>query len=447
MKVKTLSKNVLLSLLTVVAVFMTLNVILSFLSGISSRYSPDQIEVDNQENIYLLLPRGDILKYSPDVKLLARVERKPGFNPKDICISEKGEVYVAARFGKKMGRIDEQNRISNIIELETGFMKAFKVDRKGNIYITEGHKHFIRKLNPKGEPIWKIGGTGPGESFKGIPNGSGEGPGEFDYPKDIAVDRVGNVYVADSGNHRIQKFDADGKFLSAFHKDKKKSFRPEKIIIGKDNYLYISEYSGINQFKSNGEFVTSLIKTQDHIWDFAQDSEGNFYTISGKFRKSKKLGKYDSKGEFITELDIPRKQDKPLIIHLASLMKDGIYSATSPVIILALLLPEVHKVRLLLFTRYPLKEPWQLKWFLGALLIGIVIVGYLLIDTRRRYNKISPRAFWITFTFLFAIIGLPSYLIFRPKGVIIPCPKCARKKLIYLLPCPYCGYAGQEKES
>ncbi|HEB13509.1 MAG TPA: hypothetical protein ENI13_00850, partial [candidate division CPR3 bacterium] len=312
-----------------------------------------------------------------------------------------------------------------------------KVDRKGNIYIVEGYKHSVRKLNSKGEPIWKIGGAGPGKDYKDIPNGSGEGPGEFDYPEGITVDETGNVYVVDSGNDRIQKFDANGKFILAFHKDKEKSFSPEKIIIGKDNYLYISEYSEINQFKSNGEFVASLIKTQDHIVDFAQDSKGNFYILSSEFRKSKKLGKYDSKGEFITELDIPRKEDKPLIIHLASLMKDGIYSATFPVTILTSLLPEVHKARL--FTRYPLKEPWQLKWFLGALLIGIVIVGYLLIDTRRRYNKISPRVFWITFTFLLAVIGLPSYLIFRPKGVIIPCPKCTRKKLIYLLPCPYCG--------
>ena len=35
---------------------------------------------------------------------------------------------------------------------------------------------------------------------------AGEGPGEFDQPVGVAVDAEGNVYVADSGNARIQKF-------------------------------------------------------------------------------------------------------------------------------------------------------------------------------------------------------------------------------------------------
>ena len=42
----------------------------------------------------------------------------------------------------------------------------------------------------------------------------GSGDGQFFYPFGIAVDMTGNVYVADSHNNRIQKFDADGTFLS-----------------------------------------------------------------------------------------------------------------------------------------------------------------------------------------------------------------------------------------
>ena len=40
--------------------------------------------------------------------------------------------------------------------------------------------------------------------------GSGTLGGQFQYPTGIAVDYYGNIYVADSGNNRIQKFFSDG---------------------------------------------------------------------------------------------------------------------------------------------------------------------------------------------------------------------------------------------
>jgi len=42
----------------------------------------------------------------------------------------------------------------------------------------------------------------------------GEGNYEFNYPRDIAVDFAGNVYVVDTDNHRIMKFNSEGKFIT-----------------------------------------------------------------------------------------------------------------------------------------------------------------------------------------------------------------------------------------
>jgi uncharacterized protein (TIGR03663 family) len=44
----------------------------------------------------------------------------------------------------------------------------------------------------------------------------GTEPGQFNHPRGVAVDRDGNVYVADSDNHRVQVFDANGAFLRAW---------------------------------------------------------------------------------------------------------------------------------------------------------------------------------------------------------------------------------------
>ncbi len=67
---------------------------------------------------------------------------------------------------------------------------------------------FSVKLSPTGREIWRIGTFGSGD-------------GQFNFsnsiiPVGIAVDSAGSIYVAESGNNRIQKFDSNGKFLVKF---------------------------------------------------------------------------------------------------------------------------------------------------------------------------------------------------------------------------------------
>jgi tripartite motif-containing protein 71 len=43
---------------------------------------------------------------------------------------------------------------------------------------------------------------------------AGSGDGQFDSPSGVDVDGDGNLYVADTSNHRVQKLAADGTFLT-----------------------------------------------------------------------------------------------------------------------------------------------------------------------------------------------------------------------------------------
>ncbi len=78
---------------------------------------------------------------------------------------------------------------------------------------------------------------GPGNAFVG---GEGYAGGQFSRPRGIALDIQGNIYVADTGNKRIQKFDRDGSYLSEFgHEAGLKD--PTGIAVDQGGYIYVAD--------------------------------------------------------------------------------------------------------------------------------------------------------------------------------------------------------------
>jgi len=77
-------------------------------------------------------------------------------------------------------------------------------DSQGNIYITDGYINSrVAKYDKNGDWV-KSWGT------------RGTGPGQFNIPHAIVIDRDNNIYVGDRSNRRVQVFDTDGKFLRMF---------------------------------------------------------------------------------------------------------------------------------------------------------------------------------------------------------------------------------------
>ncbi|MGA2082747.1 MAG: NHL repeat-containing protein [Holophaga sp.] len=79
------------------------------------------------------------------------------------------------------------------------------VDGSGNVYLADTGNHVIRKITQDGV-VATLAGT-PGQQ------GSADGPGQsalFNGPNGIAIDTLGNLYVADSGNSTIRKITPGG---------------------------------------------------------------------------------------------------------------------------------------------------------------------------------------------------------------------------------------------
>lgn len=95
--------------------------------------------------------------------------------------------------------------------------------------------------------------------------GHGSGPGEFNGPNGMGSDRHGNLYVCDSRNYRVQKFDSLGNCLMTFGEygsGPGQFLWAKDVAIGDDGSIYVCDYdcyegdsSWIQKFDSLGNFV------------------------------------------------------------------------------------------------------------------------------------------------------------------------------------------------
>src|SRR5262249_47566496 len=74
----------------------------------------------------------------------------------------------------------------------------------GVVYVADTGNHTIRKIDPSGNVT-----TYAGDGTSGFVNGAGESA-RFNSPRGVAVDNLGRVFVADTGNHAVRRIDSGG---------------------------------------------------------------------------------------------------------------------------------------------------------------------------------------------------------------------------------------------
>jgi DNA-binding beta-propeller fold protein YncE len=112
---------------------------------------------------------------------------------------------------------------------ELDFAQGLAAERSGITYVADTVNNRIQKFDPAGNFLLAWGkdvvvGGGTGFEVCAVasacqPGAAGALAGEFEYPRGIAVDASGDVYVNDSNNNRIQKFTSSGGFLRMWGKD------------------------------------------------------------------------------------------------------------------------------------------------------------------------------------------------------------------------------------
>jgi len=84
----------------------------------------------------------------------------------------------------------------------------------------------------------------PVTAFQG---GKGSGRGQFDNPHGLAVDSAGNIYVADTGNGRIERFSPNGIFVTSIA-----TLDPNGVAIDRAGNIYVAEIGSTQRVQKLG---------------------------------------------------------------------------------------------------------------------------------------------------------------------------------------------------
>jgi sugar lactone lactonase YvrE len=214
------------------------------------------VRVDPDDNVWVVDEGSNmIVKYSPEGKIVMTLGRKP-----EDFAGIPGTVAEGQSSGGKTGGAIEQELL---LETRTGehvpppaaggggegfntgpfamFNRETDVawDKDGNIFVSDGYNNKrVVKFDKNGKFLKDFGSRG-------------KGPGQFEDVHSIQVDRAGNVYVGDRSNKRLNVFDNDGNFKSAYIN----VGSPWAICItpGQHQYLYSSNSTGTTDMTDNGE--------------------------------------------------------------------------------------------------------------------------------------------------------------------------------------------------
>lgn len=175
------------------------------------------------------------------------------------------------------------------------YPRGVATDPGGYVYVADKLNHHILKFTPDSTLVTSWGGLGDED-------------GNFICPQDIAVDAGGNIYVIDGDNHRIQKFSPDTTFVTAWGSEGSgdREFEdPVGIAADDAGNIYVVDMwtSRVQKFTTGGAFITSWGGFGDGEGEFdgpmgiAVDGGGNVYVAECQ---NNRVQKFTANGSFVT---------------------------------------------------------------------------------------------------------------------------------------------------
>lgn len=214
----------------------------------------------------------DVKIFDPQKKSVSVIRGYRGKHfgaPVSVAVDDAGNIYVSDSGGGRVLKFSRQGKLLDIVGGEEGAFKrpaslAFNPANR-LLYIVDTARPRIFAYTTAGRLALKFGERGTG-------------PGQFNFPTFIAVDREGRLYVNDTLNFRVQIFSPEGKFLRQFGEGGDGSGninRPKGLAIDSEGHIHMAEalFSTVQVFDGEGNFLLNFGQ--------AGSRSGEFYIPAG----------------------------------------------------------------------------------------------------------------------------------------------------------------------
>jgi sugar lactone lactonase YvrE len=244
---------------------------------------PFGIVVDAQGNVFVsdagasnrirkITPQGAVATVAGgEEKFADGTGSSASFNsPSALALDASGNIFVADTGNNRIRKLARDGTVTTIAgdgaagyhngrasAAEFDAPVGVAVDRRGNIYVADTYNDRIRLITPDGDVKTVAGGSTPAYA-----DGDAESA-RFDTPSAIAVSSSGDLFVADTGNNRLRKIGRDGQVstlnLHAADQSTVELSAPVGLAITHDNFLYVTEQNRARVWQVTPDATARLI--------------------------------------------------------------------------------------------------------------------------------------------------------------------------------------------
>ncbi len=199
--------------------------------------------------------KSDVFIFDPKKKKVTTVATEgdyQNFNkPTGIASDDSGRLFIADAGNDNVLIFDKDMKSAGSLLPDTAFKQPVGIavdSKRKKIYVVDTHEHHVRVFDL--ETLKQISVIG----------GRGRSDGMFNYPSNVALDSQGNLYVVDTQNGRVQKFDTDGRFILSFGEfgDSPGMFgRPRGIAVDSEDHIYVVDaaFNLVQIFDTEGQIL------------------------------------------------------------------------------------------------------------------------------------------------------------------------------------------------